>query len=411
MERETEPVSRRARVLALVTPREAYVLFGLLVLGLIRIRIAMWWIVTDDTAVSFLPWLNTIRTHGGFHALRAPIGDYFPIYFTLLAANSYLGRLLSPLGQIKLIPFVFDVVSAVLAWRIVALLTRERVGAKLLPAIGFLAVFALPSFLVDGALWGQCDSYLIAWELGVVYYLLRDKPVQALACFGLALAMKIQVLFLVPLLLVALLRGRMKWWQLPVVPGVWLLCLLPSVAAGRSVRSALNVFSVQTESFPYLAINTANWWQLLRDGGFPYRAGMVLGLAAGAAAVVVLSWVGWRAKRFAGTWMLFFAAATLLFVPWLLPKMHDRYLLPGGVFLALLAVCDVRFLLPAFMMEVSNLLIFSNYFHQRMNRATTDSGILLCVAALGILAREMTRTWRSGELGEHTDEAVSATVL
>ena len=388
----------RARVLRLFTPREGYLVFALLVFALVRVRISLWWIVTDDTKMSFLPWLQTIQAHGGFHALREPVGDYFPIYFATLAADSYLGRYLSALGEVKLIPLVFDVVSAVFAYRIVTLLTATRSAGRLRPALAFLAVFALPSFLIDGALWGQCDSYLIGLELGVLFFLLRDAPMRALICFGLAFAMKIQVLFLSPLLLVALLRGRMRWWQMPVVPAVWLLTLTPSLAAGRSVRSALNVFSAQTESFPYLAMNMANWWQWLRDMNFPYRTGVLLGLAAGAAACLLLAWLGWRAKRLTGTWMLFFASASLLIVPFMLPKMHDRYLLPGSVFLVVLTVCDLRFAIPAMLMEVSNLLIFSNYFRQRMDRTTTDVAVLLAVVAIGVVARELAQTWRTGEL-------------
>ena len=337
---------------------------AILFLALTKIKMSLWPVETLDTRVYFLPWLDFIHTHGHWFALKYPIGQYFPIYLYLLAATSYLEKFISPLGQIKLIPLVFDLFASIMAYRITKQLESEDgvdLPTSIRPTIAFFAVFALPSLLIDGALWGQCDSILVSFLLATVFYLLRQSPVRAAICFGLALSFKIQAIFLGPFLLALLLRRRLRIWHALVVPVVWFLSVVPILLLGRDLHSVLDIFSVQSQEYNTLAMNVANPWCLYARFHHGYPVGLALGLVLTSLATGALTYVGYRHKELGGTWIFLFATTTLIVMPYVMPKMHDRYFLAGQVFLVILVCHHSRFLLPAALLECALILPYINF--------------------------------------------------
>ena len=107
---------------------------------------------TSDYTQFLTMWVNFFRTHGGLAALREPVGNYNVPYLTFLALIS--GSSLSDLHLIKLFSIFFDVV---LAWSVMQLvgLFRHEAAWKL---TAFFLVLFWPTVVLNGALWGQCDS-------------------------------------------------------------------------------------------------------------------------------------------------------------------------------------------------------------------------------------------------------------
>jgi Gpi18-like mannosyltransferase len=383
-------------ILSLSKPRERFFLCGLLFVILLQIRVSLWYISTSDVSTAFLPWLDYITMHGRLHSLRDPIGDYSPIYYFTLALVSYIQQL-HPISQIKFIPLVFDIFAAFMAYRIVEQLDREasgpsRAGVSTKPIIAALVTFALPSLLLNGALWGQCDSTYISLLLACLYCLMRQAPARATLFFAFALSFKLQTVFFVPVLLVALLRGRVRWWHLLLVPLVWCAALLPSILAGRPLRYAAASFSQQTTEFKVLAIDVANpwvWYPLLH---LSYTLGICVGLLITAAAIAALIWIGYTRTRITAAWLLFFTTLCLATLPYVMPKMHERYFLPSQVFLVILACHDRRFVLPAVLMECALLLPYLNYFSGIINVWNVALAFIASTAALVLLYRELRNT-------------------
>ena len=62
-------------------------------------------------------WFDTIKTGGGFSALKTSLGDYTPPYFYLLTLGTYTS--INKLFYVKMLTFVFEIMSAFFVMKIV----------------------------------------------------------------------------------------------------------------------------------------------------------------------------------------------------------------------------------------------------------------------------------------------------
>ncbi len=395
---EASPPLFASPLAPLCSVREFWFFFAIIALLLLQARIICWYVNSYDVWIAFLPWLQYISQHGHLHALRGPIGDYLPGYYFLLALSSYLGRWLDPISQVKLLPFIADCFISLLAYRIVALLEASRPispsnqPAFLKPAVAALIMLALPSLFIDGAVWGQCDSIYISLLLACVYFLLRDGPTRASICFGFALALKLQSVFLLPFLAAALTRKRVRWWHPLVAAAAWFSSFLPSLVEGRSLHSLVHASTGQMGEFWSLYIDIGNLWIAYPYTHLPYKLGLAAGLLLTAVVGAYLARIGHTQPGSSPSWLFFFATLCLLTMPYIMPKMHERYLLPAQVFLVILACHQPRFILPAALLECALLVLFAGYFTLLVNPLTVAYAFTATTPALLLLFRELVRS-------------------
>ena len=270
---------------------------AILILAALSLALVLRFSLRDFQSNDFVaftgPWLDYIQSHGGFRALRDDFADYNPAYLYLLTVSAYLfpgvfagvDRVLA----IKLIAIPFDFLNAFLVYRIVRL-RRGGAGAFL---AGLIALF-LPTVVVNGSLWGQADAVYTSGLLACVYFLLIGRGSVALVAFGLALAIKLQAVFLAPLLVILLIRRVIPWWRFLVVPLVYAVTLVPAALVGRPVADLLTIYLRQTDRYTALttfAPTIYGWLPADRhDLVYP------LGLLALAALVTALVVFGVRAR-------------------------------------------------------------------------------------------------------------------
>ena len=108
--------------------------------------------VSSDYEIFLSQWVATLRDNGGFGAIRLPIGNYNAPYLYFLAAISCLP--IPDLYLIKLFSILFDVV---LAWGGARLAAHFSEADSLRPLACFCALLLLPTVMLNGAYWGQCD--------------------------------------------------------------------------------------------------------------------------------------------------------------------------------------------------------------------------------------------------------------
>ena len=140
---------------------------------------------TSDYTQFLTVWVDFFRTHGGLAALREPVGNYNVPYLTFLALIS--GSSLSDLHLIKLFSIFFDVV---LAWSVMQLvgLFRREAAWKL---TAFFLVLFWPTVVLNGALWGQCDSVYASLAVLSVYLVLAGHPLLGVISIGAAFSFKL----------------------------------------------------------------------------------------------------------------------------------------------------------------------------------------------------------------------------
>ena len=156
--------------------------------------------------------------------------------------------------------------------------------------------------------------------------------------WGVALAFKLQAVFFLPVLLVLVLQGKVKWYQPLYALGAFALLSFPPLAVGRSVKEILGVYVTQANSglVQRLSFDAPNPYLWVPDAYFHYfnKPGVIMGLAV----VLAILLVSVRAYRGSKEQLLYFATIFLLAVPFVLPQMHERYFYPAEIFSLLVAM-------------------------------------------------------------------------
>lgn len=319
-----------------------------LLLGL-GFRLAVWSHATSDANLYLKPWYAFAHEHG-WKALGVGFTNYTPFYSYLLIAVTGFDGLAPPLLLVKAISFAFEFATAVLAYRFVLTATGSRGRASVALAAAWIA----PSVLYDGALWGQADSI---WTFFIVLsaYLFSTGRNGVLP-FATAFAVKAQGVFLGPFALGMVLRQRRSLLWFAAIPLVYLALALPTLLAGRPLGEVLRVYADQAGTFHQLSMNAANIWALAP--GVPYALGVTAGLTAAAVAGLALAVLIARSRRTDIEFNTLAACLSLLIMPLLLPKMHDRYFYAFEMASIILACLNRRYLLVALAAQTSAVLSY-----------------------------------------------------
>ena len=350
--------------------------FALTALALV-IRASLLDFESGDYLTFLAPWTQFFRDNGGFAALRYSLGNYNPPYMYFLALFSYFD--ISELYLIKLLSVLFDVLLAWACMKLLGLYTGSR--AKLLGV--FLAVLFLPTVVINGAYWAQCDSIYAFFGIYALYLGLRGRGCASMVSLAACLAFKLQAVFIIPVFFILLLAKKLRWRQLLVFPAAYIVFMLPALLAGRpfvetmtlyfaqagTVGDAMNYNAPSLTSMFQWSGNTESWSTLLIAAAF------ALVLASYAVAAV-------KRRELDDTVFLGFALLLAMGIPYLLPHMHDRYFFISGVLALVLAFRDRRFFPIPLLAELASLHCYYAYFVRYYLVHPRIGGIFILIALL-----------------------------
>lgn len=312
---------------------------------------------SDDYLAFLAPWTQFFRDNGGFAALRYSLGNYNPPYMYFLALFSYFD--ISELYLIKLLSVLFDVLLAWACMKLLGLYTDSR--AKLLGV--FLAVLYLPTVVINGAYWAQCDSIYAFFGLFALYLGLRGRGCASMVSLAACFAFKLQAVFIIPVFFILLLAKRIRWRELLVFPAAYIVFMLPALIAGRPFIETMTLYFSQAGTVgDAMNYNAPSLTSMFRWSGNTEGPSMLL--IAAAFALVLASYAVAAVKRRAldDTVILGFALLLAMGIPYLLPHMHDRYFFLAGVLALVLAFRDVRFFPVPLLAELASLHCYYAYF-------------------------------------------------
>ena len=361
---------------------------ALLLLAAMALRAVMLPHETLDYQNFLTKWVDFYRQNGGFAALDRSVGNYNVPYLYFLAGFSYLG--VRDLYCIKLLSILFDLI---LAWGVLRIVARFRDGAAA-RLIGFFVTLFLPTVLLNGAYWGQCDSIYGAFAVWSVAFVLEDKPIRSVIAVALSFAFKLQAVFLMPVFLVLLFARRVKWWQLLFFPVTYLIVVLPCVLLGRPLKDTVLLYVNQADTVGgALNYNSPSVYALLRRGVENTDQLAQLGIAA-AFVFLILVFVCCfiRRDKLDDRALLTVTVLICVGVPFLLPHMHDRYFFLADVLsLALAVVAPRLFALPV-LVSFASLMGYHAYLTMRWFLGKPQSlawGALALLAVLLVLVFDL----------------------
>ena len=322
------------------------------------------WILADFESGDYLhhlsPWYRFILDNGGYWSLRHEFSNYNVLYLYMLVGASYVVGDANSLYIVKAISVFFEIVSAVFVYLVVQLKYEGRLQPLAASAIALLA----PSVLLNGAYWGQADAIYTSGLIGCLYFLCVDRRWFACVMFSLAVSMKLQAAFFAPVLGVWLLRRRLSISQLAAIPAVFLLILLPAWFAGRPVTSLISIYSDQIQNNQRLTMNAPNIYQWISNDH--YQQVIYVGFFA-ALAIVLLGSIYFARARVKDIIPMIVALSLLVMiaVPYLLPKMHERFFYPADVLSIIFVFYFPRYWFVPFLVVGSSVLSYAPYLWNR----------------------------------------------
>ena len=269
------------------------------------------------------PWYDFIVSNGGYGALRHDFSNYSPLYLYLLTLATYLP--LPKLYAIKLVSISFDFLLALF----VLLIVRLKYENRAVWAFSLFAALFAPTVVFNSAVWGQADATYTSMLVASIYFAIRHRPNLSLFFFSVALAFKLQAIFLFPLFVVLLLKRRLPLYSFLIIPATYMVSILPAWLAGRPLMDLLMTYPTQAGLYPELTLYAPNLYQWLpNDPGLLEKPGIILtALLAG-----LLCLVSWRsAVALDGALIVRLSLVSVLLLPFTLPHMHERYFFAADV--------------------------------------------------------------------------------
>lgn len=373
-------------------------------------RVNMLDFVTADYNSFLKGWLEIFR-EGGFAMLAQNVGDYNLIYQYILLLITKIP--LHDLYLIKLVTVAFDYALALVMMRAAGRFGGER--AKL-PVLGLMLIY--PTVLIDGACWGQCDSVYVFFIVLSLYLLATDRPMRSAAALAVAFAFKLQTIFFFPVVLLGLLHKKYRLRDALVFLAAYVVTMIPALLAGKPFMEALMVYANQSMGqyydrltygapnlymlFPMMDFSTGQPFKWMRYipgldalGVNPYLNPDIypdLQHAALYACVilVLLAVIYWLAhwREITPEMMLDFAFFCAIFLPFVMPKMHERYFFLADVLAVLYAVRHERRRYMPLLVAGASLTSYASYL---MRQVPVDQRIsaLMMLAALVVVGHDL----------------------
>lgn len=286
-------------------------------------------------------WVAALKNYPGISGWKEQIGDYNMPYMyllTIVAKSNFV-----PVYGIKFVSIIFDFVLAYYVMKIVSIKT-ESIFKQI---AAFIAVLFVPTLLINGACWAQCDVIYTAFAVASLYYGLKKRSKLSIVMAALGFSFKIQMIFFLPILLVFLFTKHIKVKDVILFPLVFITTLLPAIMAGKPIADTFSIYINQTQTYPYLTQNAASVYALIpgADQEIFKNAGILFALGI---LLVFLFYLYKRYEKIDTKAIIMIAALLVFLIPMTLPKMHERYFFMADIFSLILFVYNKkRWYIPA----------------------------------------------------------------
>lgn len=295
--------------------------------------------VNSDT-VFFSDQYEFIKLHGGFLSLKYNLEFYQPLYYYLLTTITYFP--IQKFHAVKLIPVFFDFFLAFFAYKLV----RHKYGKlSSLPLAAFFIILFTPTVFMTSALWGQFDVIYTVFLLASSYFLLSRKYFLTFLMFGLSISIKPLGFFFIPVLLLMWAKNKYPLWYFLLIPLTYFVTIIPSILLGRSITNLLFVPFTSSEFFKQLTLNAPTLYQIFPTIISNQNLALITEAGAISAIGVMILFVFLihkNIKVIKDEMLLLIITAFSVIVPFILPRMHERYFFPATIFSILLAFYKPR---------------------------------------------------------------------
>lgn len=270
---------------------------------------------SGDYDIYLADWIAKLAALSFGEGMKANIGEYNVLYQYILFIITRLG--VPALYAVKAVSFLGD---AFLAGAVAKLAGRKN------GVFAFGAALLLPTLVLNGGMFAQCDSLYAACALWGLALALNDKPARSAACFALSLCFKLQSAFILPIVVVLWAARKLHVCDALIFVLTLIAVMLPALLGGKGMGDIIGIYTAQTGLYTGLNYNAASFFGLMETAGLDVYAygNFAMALAFGACALLLVWGIG-RAREMDDGEYVRLALLLVLFVVFLLPRMHERY--------------------------------------------------------------------------------------
>lgn len=295
--------------------------------------------LSGDMSDFLFGWYNEIELLGS-NSLSVQIGDYGILYQTLIFIMIKLPG--SAIIKYKLLSILFDYLLAISVVKLITYMKNE----KFFSTIGVLCygiVLICPTVIFNSAYWGQCDSIYTTFCILTVLYLLKGKTKTSFAFYGLAIAFKLQAIFLLPFILCYYFyKKSFSILSLLISLAVFWFSGIPGYINGRSLLSVFLIYKNQANAYSEnMTMNSPSIWRIFgRDCSQLSTFALLLTIAIlGCGLMLILAKI---IEIDSYEKIISFLCWTLWTCMLFLPKMHERYTFVLDIALITLALINIK---------------------------------------------------------------------
>lgn len=370
-----------------------------------------------DLTVYLLPWYEHIMTEGRLASLHGNFTDYTPPYVYVLSIVTLTNDFLQPIVAIKLASMLFGLFGAYQVYHIMIGL-RKSINYSLNTSIIF---YTLPEVSLNNIVWGQSDVMYVSFLLAFTRYILQRRRSLAMIMYGIAISFKPQSLFIAPFVGYLFLYDVMicrrfisAAWDLMLTPITYMIMMIPALLAGRSIEDVFIFYREQYNYSPRLNWAAANPYvilELFRQEGenlstsnltdpslfqklslliFQYQDMLgIIGLIFAFAVCGLLVVLFYRSTKVQYPELLIYMlTVSALVVPFITPKMHERYFIAAGVFAFLLACTNpkkLNFIICAICLQTSAMFPYMRFLFQLPDNKIISYVMAMTLTTIGLL--------------------------
>lgn len=334
----------------------------LLIISLIAfaiiIRVFLFYIPSPDIQKFNSVWYDTFIKIGRIDAFKTIFYNYAPSYLYLVDIATLSYQIIPKDIAIKLIPVIFDFFAAFSVFKIISKISDVRANKW----VGFFATLFTPTIFIESGMWGQADIIYASFLLYALYLIFEDKPVLSFFFFSIAFCFKLQALFFAPIYIILLFRKKIPFWSFLILPLTYIVSILPATICGAPFTKLLTMYFTQIDYYNSLSMRAPNFYIFISSDPH-YEIKVITGLIL---TLLVVCWflffriVKWKDNGIKS--MLFDLAFFTTIIPFLLPKMHERYFFLSSIFLLLLCLYDNRYFILFILIQSSSVISFIPYF-------------------------------------------------
>lgn len=336
-----------------IVQKNNIVLFGVIITLLaVLVRFQARGFCSADMEYYLLPWYDEIKAGGGLSMLKQQVGDYNILFQICIALMTYIENI-NPIFLFKGFSIVFDFLLAATAGLIIYELDEKKDFTR--PVFAYGIVLFFPTVLLNSSFWGQSDSIYSFFIVLTLYLILRDKHKTAFAIFGIAVAFKLQALFIFPFLLIYyVIEKRYSILYSFISAAVFYILALPGALSRHSLLEPFHIYANQKGFCAGLYINFPSFLVFFGNKWETYEAiSSVIFLIIIAVLGIGLFFIMQKKSSLYRTpYFLLIAAWSVWTCVIFLPEMHERYGYMLDILLILILFyesCYAVAVLPAFL--------------------------------------------------------------